>query len=372
MSVKHLDAVLVFCLLLLWISSKFCSGTVAAEPSSHVGVKAGDMVKYGNFRSLWASESSSAVPPQLLYDVNNTLSVVNTVLNVSSGIVSLESRTIYRNGTEQVEEKSIDVIYGVSLGNLPIVPANLAAGDRVSLATELPPYRINSTSLRDYCGIMRATNLLNVTQVYAHTAYRMKLYWDKTTGLLTEYNVHYSELDENDALSLSLISYSMTDNNVWIGIPDSMTPVAKAGSDRIVDTGATVVFDAGGSADNVGIAKILWDFGDGESATGLNVSHIYDSAGVFNVTLTIEDAAGNKDTDHVTVTVQEPANPIWTSALIFLTVALVVLTSCLLVWKFSKKRRPRRQGRTHRLILGALIGRGLQRPSSSACCFHKS
>jgi PKD repeat protein len=347
-----LVAVLVPCLLLLWIS-EFCSYPVAAELSSHVGVKIGDMVKYGNFRSFWASESPSAVPPQILYNVNNTLSVVNTVVDVSNITVSFESRTTYRNGTEQVEEKSIDVIYGISLGNLPLVAADLAAGDRVSLATEFPPYRINSTSLREYCGVMRQTNLLNVTQVYTITAYRTKLYWDKATGLLTEYSVHYSELDEKNALSLSLISYSMVDNNVWIGVPDSMVPVAEAGSDRIVDTGETVVFDAGGSADNVGITKVLWDFGDGESAMGLSVSHIYDSAGVFNVTLTVEDGAGNKDTDHVTVTVQEQANPIWTYGFIFLIVALVVLTSCLLVWRFSKKRHPRRQSRTHRLVLVA-------------------
>ncbi len=356
MSVKqHLDVVLVFCLLLLWISSEFCSRSVAAELSSHVGVKVGDMVKYGNFRSLWSSESPSAVPPQILFNVNNTLSVVNTVLDVSNITVSYESRTIYRNGTEQVEVKSVEVIYGSSMGNLPFVGADLIVGDRVSLAEDFPPYRINSTSLREYCGVMRQTNLLNVTQVYTYTAYRTKLYWDKATGLLTEYRVNYTELDENNALSLSLISYSLVDNNVWIGVSDSMVPVAEAGSDRIVDTGVAVVFDAGGSTDNVGISKILWDFGDGESATGLSVSHTYDSAGVFNVTLTIEDGAGNKDTDHVTVTVQKQANPIWTTGLVLLIVVSVVLTSCLLVWRSSKKRRPRRQGRTHRLILVARV-----------------
>ena len=348
MSVKHLDAALVFCLLLLWVSSEFCSDPVAAESPLHVGVKVGDVVKYGNFRSLWASESSSAVPPQTLFNVNNTLFVVNSVLNVSNGIVSLESRTIYRNGTEQVEVKSVDVMYGISLGDLPVVAADLGAGDRVSLAIELPPYRINSTSLRGYCGVMRETSLLNVTQVYLDSAFRMKLYWDKATGLLTEYSVHYTELAEDDALSLSLIAYSMVDNNVWIGVSDSAVPVADAGSDRIVDAGVTVVFDAGGSRDNVGITKVLWDFGDGESAMGLSVSHVYDAAGVFNVTLTVEDGAGNKGLDHVLVTVQEQTKPVITPTLVLLIVVLVVLvvlTSLLLIRRFSSKRGHRRQGR---------------------------
>jgi PKD repeat protein len=343
MSVKqHLDAVLVFCLLLLGVSSEFSSGPVAAEPLPPIGVKVGDMVKYGNFRSLWSSESSSAVPPQILYTVNNTLSVVNTVTDVSNITVSFESRTIYRNGTEQAEPKSVEVIYGSSMGNLPFVAADLATGDRVSLAEDFPPYRINSTSLREYCGVMRQTNLLNLTQVYTDTAFRIKLYWDKATGLLTEYSMHYSELDENDNLSLYLITYSMVDNNVWIGIPDSVMPVAEAGSDRTADTGAIVVFNAGESTDNVGLTKILWDFGDDESATGLSVSHIYNSAGVFNATLTVEDGAGNKDSDQVTVTVREQTNTIWTTGFILLIVALIVLTGCLLVWRFSNKRRRRR------------------------------
>jgi PKD repeat protein len=343
-----LDAILVFCLLLLWVSSEFCSDPVAAEPSPYVGVKVGDMVKYGSFRSLWGSESSSAVPPQILYDVNNTLFVVNTVVGVSNITVSFESRTIYRNGTEQVEVKSIDVIFGSSLGNLPFVAADLEAGDRVSLAEDFPPYRVNSTSLRDYCGVMRETNLLNVTQVYTYTAFRTKLCWDRATGVLTEYSVHYTELAEDDALSLSLISYSMVDNNVWIGVSDSAVPVAKAGSDRIVDAGVTVVFDAGGSRDNVGIAKVLWDFGDGESAMGLSVSHVYDTAGVFNVTLTVEDGAGNKGLDYVLVTVQEQIKPVITPTLVLLivvVVVLVVLTSWLLARRFSSKRGHRRQGR---------------------------
>jgi hypothetical protein len=113
-----------------------------------------------------------------------------------------------------------------------------------------------------------------------------------------------------------------------------------------VDTGVTVVLDAGGSTDNIGITKVLWDFGDGKSATGLSVSHVYNAAGIFNATLTIEDGGGNKDTDNVTVTVQEPATPIWTYGLAILIVALIVVTSCFLIWKFQNKRRLRRKRRS--------------------------
>ena len=346
MSGKHLNAILVFCLLFAWICSEFSADPVVAEPLSRIaGAKVGDVAKYGNFLSLWASESPYALPPRNLYDVNNTLSLVNTVLDVSNNTVSFESRIMYRNGTERVEVYSVNVVYGNQLGNLTFVAAELGAGDRVSFAEELSSYCINSTSLRDYCGVMRETNMLNVTQVdaYTATASRMKFYWDKATGLLTEYSLYYKELTETGFLSVALVSYSMVDNNIWIGVSDFVVPVARAGSDRTVDAGVTVVFDAGGSSDNVGITKVLWDFGDGESAAGLSVSHIYDSAGVFNVTLTVEDGAGNKDLDHVFVTVREQANPILTLGLALLVAVLVVLTGWLLVRRSSNKRRQRGQ-----------------------------
>lgn len=348
MSVKRLDAVLVFCLLFAMICSRFSADPVAAETLSRVGVKVGDMAKYGNFQSLWVSELPSAPPPQILYDVNNTLSLVNTILDVTNNTVSFESRTNYRNGTERVEVNSVNVVYGNGLDNLTFVAAGLGAGDRVSFAEELSSYRINFTSLRDYCGVMRQTNMLNVTDVYGGMAYRTKLYWDKATGLLMEYRLYYTELTVTDILSLALISYNMVDNNVWIGVSDTVVPVARAGSDTTVDAGVAMVFDAGGSSDNMGIAEILWDFGDGESAVGLSVSHIYDSAGVFNVTLTVEDSAGNKGLDRVLVTVREQANPILTPGLIFLVVVSAILAGWLLVRRFSNKRRPREQGRRRR------------------------
>src|SRR4029079_16111740 len=39
-----------------------------------------------------------------------------------------------------------------------------------------------------------------------------------------------------------------------------------------------------------------WDFGDGSTATGVNVSHVYSSVGPFNVTLIATDALGLADT----------------------------------------------------------------------------
>jgi len=313
------------------------------------GVKVGDMVKYGNYRSLFSSNSPGAVAPQSLIDTNNTLSVTNTVLSVSGSAVSYESRSVYRNGTERVSVREVDVASGMGLSNFyTFVGAGLGVGDKVYVSAEFSNMTLNSTSLRGYCGLMRETNLLNITQIVlesarASTALWIELYWDKATGLLTEQSWETSVYDEDGFWSGALIKYEMVDNNVWVGVSDSVLPIAKAGSDQTVDVGATVAFDAGESRDNVGIARFLWDFGDGESAEGLQVSHAYDKVGVFNLTLTVEDGAGNKGFDYVSVTVKKAAVASFQLPLLVAGFALVV---CVAVWLVYRRRH--RRGRRRR------------------------
>jgi hypothetical protein len=54
------------------------------------------------------------------------------------------------------------------------------------------------------------------------------------------------------------------------------------------------------------IVSYAWTFGDGETASGPEVSHAYDEAGTYTVTLTVTDDDGSQDTDTKTITVNEP------------------------------------------------------------------
>ena len=57
-------------------------------------------------------------------------------------------------------------------------------------------------------------------------------------------------------------------------------------------------------------ASHAWEFGDGGSSTEQNPVHVYDTAGTYTVTLTVENAGGNdtcRRADYITVT--EPAGP---------------------------------------------------------------
>ncbi len=93
-------------------------------------------------------------------------------------------------------------------------------------------------------------------------------------------------------------------------------PFARATQDAdSVDEGTTVSFDASDSYDDGDIVSYEWDFGDGDTATGVTATHSYASEGIYTAVLTVTDDAGNTDSRALTVTVNgqppvaEPGGP---------------------------------------------------------------
>jgi len=78
--------------------------------------------------------------------------------------------------------------------------------------------------------------------------------------------------------------------------------------------GDTVSFDGSGSYDPDGsIVSYDWEFGDGTSATGVSVSHVFPSNGTYVVELTVTDNEGGQGVDSQDLDVDRTANIGWIS-----------------------------------------------------------
>jgi len=91
-----------------------------------------------------------------------------------------------------------------------------------------------------------------------------------------------------------------------VTVQDVTPPIAAAGANKTVLRGQETTFNGTNSTDNVGITDYHWEFDDGTTANMSSPTHTFDTAGKYEVTLTVSDAAGNTDTDTTFVTVNQP------------------------------------------------------------------
>jgi len=100
---------------------------------------------------------------------------------------------------------------------------------------------------------------------------------------------------------------------VTITVKDIVGPIAMAGYPQTLDQHSNVIFNGGGSRDNVGIDNYTWKFtydGGQKILYGMVRSFTFDLAGTYVVTLKVTDAAGNYDTSTLTVTVRDITDPL--------------------------------------------------------------
>ena len=82
-------------------------------------------------------------------------------------------------------------------------------------------------------------------------------------------------------------------------------------SAEIAYVGEAITFNASDSYDPDGaIVSYFWDFGDGTDATGVTVSHAYDTNGTFTVTLTVTDDDDTSNSTSSTKTIFFNASPV--------------------------------------------------------------
>lgn len=103
-------------------------------------------------------------------------------------------------------------------------------------------------------------------------------------------------------------SYAWFDNvSISPAAGQNAPPVAAFEANPVMgNVPLTVNFDASASSDPDGDALLYsWEFGNGETATGINTSCTYQNAGTYTVLLSVDDQNGHTDTEQTTLEVTE-------------------------------------------------------------------
>ncbi len=143
----------------------------------------------------------------------------------------------------------------------------------------------------------------------------LKYVWDMGDGAEKKEGIkiiHNYDHGGNYPVSLTVsdphnLANSVSTTSVIVRI--NQPPVAEAGEDIILCAGTVTLFNAGKSFDpEGGLLAFYWDFGDSTTGEGLNPSKVYNTGGVYKVSLRVEDDSGlpcNFDTDQMVVKVVE-------------------------------------------------------------------
>lgn len=116
------------------------------------------------------------------------------------------------------------------------------------------------------------------------------------------YNATLTVQDDLGATNQSNVVITVTE-------PVNNPPIVKAFVDKISGTiPLTVTFDGTSSNDSDGsIVSYLWNFGDGTTSTSAFTQHTYNSAGIYNANLTVQDNGGViTKSANITITASNP------------------------------------------------------------------
>ncbi len=93
---------------------------------------------------------------------------------------------------------------------------------------------------------------------------------------------------------------------IVVGMSANQPPVAVIEADPLSGVAPLdVSFTGNNSMDDFGIITYEWDFGDGGTSSEVNPVHTFDTAGDYQVSLTVTDEGGLSNTDTVTIRVTE-------------------------------------------------------------------
>ncbi len=111
------------------------------------------------------------------------------------------------------------------------------------------------------------------------------------------------ELNNSDIIST---------DSLEVYVIDAQKPTADAGRDQVIEQFNLVIFDGSNSTDNIEIVEYRWNFyylGQMRELTGIETDFFFNTAGIFEIELTVKDAQGNGDRDTFVITVLDTKKP---------------------------------------------------------------
>lgn len=196
----------------MFIISLLAVSSFPAEAT--VGVKSGDWAKYS---FSWSWQSTFEGLPESS-DLKSIEWVRFEVESVFENDVTANVTNHFENGTETSSILSGNIL--TQTGNLAMmfIQAELEQGDSIRVATSgtgsTATFTIDETVSRDYVGVTREVNYLNVSFSSAGNVIHIFGYWDKATGVVCEIEetVFYHYGQEKTTYTMSL---TLTDTNLW-------------------------------------------------------------------------------------------------------------------------------------------------------------
>jgi PKD repeat protein len=203
-------------------------------------------------------------------------------------------------GRHNVVVKDANVKFTFKLNCLPLIDTQPPVANARSILT------IPENTLVIFDGSRSTDNIGIASYVWS--------FIDVTTHLLTGVNPAYNFTRPGTyfvLLNVTDFGGNWDTDTTIVKVLDTIPPIADVGPNRTIDEDASVTFDGSNSYDNVGITKYMWTISDfNETFFSTKITYTFMKPGVYTVTLTVFDAAGNQGMDVAFVTVRDITPPV--------------------------------------------------------------
>jgi len=178
------------------------------------GVSEGDWFKYG-FSFEWDSELDMTFEDFPFADFLEGEFVTLTIEEVSGTNVTGQFTIHFDNGTEHVQNGSVDLVTGEGDLRNWLISADLSAND--SLYTSEINEKINETLIQTYHWGSRETNHLEYSYQYSsgenYSDLSVDMFWDQEMGILTELSFE-AEVQLNGTSMDASALWIITESNI--------------------------------------------------------------------------------------------------------------------------------------------------------------